>query len=514
MKGDRVLGAVIGVLLTLVSAASADVFNMGPGLTSLEFVRVGDPGNAGRPVGAVAYEYQIGKFEVTNAQYCEFLNAVARTADPFGLYSDKMATSEQGGIVREVPDGEYIYDFKSGYGNKPATYVSWLDGLRFANWLHNGQPTGPADASTTEDGAYTFTGPETAGARNEGAVVWLPSDHEWYKAAYYKSEGTVAGYWEYATQSSTPPIAEPPPGGGNSANYDYAVDGHHLTDAGAYAGSMSAYGTYDQNGSVWEWVEEAGVVRGGAYSYAAHDMSASHQDTANPGATLPHFGFRVATQPGPAEAEAGGPYTIGSGGTLRLDASETFGATEPTYQWDVNDDGTPETDAGSQSILDLPYSWLASLGLGPGEHTIHLLVTDALGWRGTDSSLLTIFTTGDANGDGYVDDDDLSLLLSNWTGAGGSGGTWATGDFDQDGGVSDDDLSLLLGNWTGPPPPGAAVPEPGTLALLTVGGVALIRRRHLRARAYQGSTGSMVLVGDRVRSLRTRKLLKPKGAEQ
>ncbi len=39
----------------------------------------------------------------------------------------------------------------------PVNFVSFWDGLRFANWLHNGQPTGAQGNSTTEDGAYTLT---------------------------------------------------------------------------------------------------------------------------------------------------------------------------------------------------------------------------------------------------------------------------------------------------------------------------------------------------------------------
>jgi len=94
---------VAAALLAAAGAAGADVFQMGPGLTSLEFVTVGDPGNAGVPCGAgadglgpdrvcgaVDYTYSIGKYEVTAGQYTEFLNAAART-DPYGLYTPAMA---------------------------------------------------------------------------------------------------------------------------------------------------------------------------------------------------------------------------------------------------------------------------------------------------------------------------------------------------------------------------------------------------------------------------------------
>jgi len=72
-------------------SAHADVFNMGGGDTNLQFIVVGNPGNVADPatggtLGSVGYTYQMGTYDVTTAQYCQFLNAVAKT-DTYGCYS-------------------------------------------------------------------------------------------------------------------------------------------------------------------------------------------------------------------------------------------------------------------------------------------------------------------------------------------------------------------------------------------------------------------------------------------
>ena len=78
---------------------------------------------------------------------------------------------------------------------------------------------------------------------------------------------------------------------------------------------------------------------------------------------------------------------------------------------------------------------------------------------------------GDADEDGDVEDDDLSLLLATWDQNAG----WGGGNFNGDDIVDDDDLSLLLANWTGVL--AGAVPEPLTIAVLAVGVLVLARRR-------------------------------------
>jgi len=87
----------------------------------------------------------------------------------------------------------------------------------------------------------------------------------------------------------------------------------------------------------------------------------------------------------------------------------------------------------------------------------------------------TIPDMGDADRDGDVDDDDLSLLLSTW-GPCDSPCFCCHGDLNGDYIVDDDDLSLLLANWTGPLGPGPiGIPEPATMVLLGLAAPMLLR---------------------------------------
>ncbi len=247
---------------------------------TFDWATVGNPGNAGELsgsgagglgpdaiVGAVANTYRISKTEVTNAQYTEFLNAVA-DADPNGLYNTSMGLGSEGGITRSGSSGSYTYAVKADsisngpggadgddytYGNKPVLWVSFFDAMRFTNWLENGQPTGAQGAGTTEAGVYSI-GSGLDEVRNPSATYFIPSEDEWYKAAYYdpnKSGG--AGYYDYPT--STDILANlnnslPSLDTGNSANFfDGGVfttgdSSFPLTDVGAYTASGSPYGTF------------------------------------------------------------------------------------------------------------------------------------------------------------------------------------------------------------------------------------------------------------------------------
>jgi hypothetical protein len=308
--------------VSLVSAASAAI--------NIETVPVGNPGNAadthGAGYGSVAYSYNIGKYEVTARQYTAFLTAVAAT-DTYGLYNTDMDTSVYPygcNIKRAGSAGNYTYSVASDWANRPVNLVSFGDAMRFANWLHNGQPTGAQGLNTTEDGAYYLNGATTndqlqAVTRKTGWQWAVTSKDEWYKAAYHKNDGNTGNYFDYPTGSDSVPSNDlTTPDGGNNANFyesGYTIGSpYYRTEVGEFELSESPYGTFDQGGNVWEWNEAidgvGGAFRGlcgGAFQDRSYDLhvevilhSVPTDEYNNLGQTSLHRGFRVSEVPEPA----------------------------------------------------------------------------------------------------------------------------------------------------------------------------------------------------------------------
>lgn len=330
----RLCGCALLVLACVHGAASAQsVFQMPVGQTSMQFSAIGYVGNApgvngwGEAVGAVGYQYQMGTFEVTNAQYARFLNSVAQS-DPNGLWASP-AGNAVGGINRAGSAGSYSYTLIAGRENSPIANVTWYDAARFVNWLHNGEGSG-----STESGVYTLTGPTShVGGRSANALFALPTEDEWYKAAYFQpaSEGGDAdNYWTYATGVNTMTALNTAADGINSRDSrgvywatqtatsptNQLPFKHPHRAVGSYTEGASFFGTFDQNGNVSEWTETFGVptdpnlprLRGGSWAtqtgsgFPDFNRSDSGLTGALATSQTNQTGFRIVSIPAPSAA--------------------------------------------------------------------------------------------------------------------------------------------------------------------------------------------------------------------
>ena len=426
---------------------------------TLNMVTVGDPGNPGYDLdgnGSIAATYEIGATEVTVADWVEFLNFADPDADnDKGLWGGAMQNNQYGGVTKNLGAAEGSrFEVQSGEGNHPINFVNLYDVMRFANWMNNGQ--GNAD---TEDGSYTLTGgkiptndtADTPIERNPGATWVIPNYNEWAKAAFYDSRDLIdggptdgGGWWSYANQSSTAPVAEAPPGGDNSANYDLVLNA--LSDVGAYTQSHSYYGTFDQNGNLMEWTDY--VSGGGDFASGPWRWKAGG-----------HFGGSSSFMSLNSHPNQGPSSAADSLGVRLIKLSAVSGPA-----CDLNGDSSCDT-ADIDTLA----------GSGP------TALNDWLAGAATENGFASAYLASDSDLDRDVDLGDYNTLASNFNPA-GSGAVFTQGDSDLDGDVDLSDYNTLAGSFN---PVGysgaAAVPEPVSLVLFSLGTVLVLSRRRRTA---------------------------------
>ena len=223
-------------VLALGTATQADVFNMGgtrdgdrlvDGLASLASCpcRLRDGyGNTDDDTGcgAVGYTYNIGKYEVTAGQYTEFLNAVARTRTPTGCTT--RACGRTPTAARSSGRGTFgqptRYSVAADWANRPVNYVI----LGRCGAVRQLAAQRPADG--TQGPRPPRTGRTTSTARRAMQPYWpvnrkadwkwaIPSEDEWYKAAYHRNDGDTGNYCDYPTSNNSDAeqrSAQPRPG--------------------------------------------------------------------------------------------------------------------------------------------------------------------------------------------------------------------------------------------------------------------------------------------------------------
>ena len=280
---------------------------------NISLVQVGSPNNAADPsstnsgttngYGAVLMPYQIGTYDVKASEYCAFLNAVAKKSDPHGLYNTNMTSDPDVACITRSGDAISGYTYVPIDGRKdfPITYVGWFAATRFCNWLENSQPTGDQTNGVTENGAFV------TGVPVQGAAWSLPTEDQWYKAAYYlpSTNNTLGKYCAFGTDSNDAAgnkweeavVA-------NRANYSlngvFTIQTQpRLTPVGSFKASASPWGAYDMAGEVNQWTstfDESGnkvIVRGGSWKSQTSDELKSTTRFTNPVIGSSTTGFRV-----------------------------------------------------------------------------------------------------------------------------------------------------------------------------------------------------------------------------
>jgi sulfatase modifying factor 1 len=291
------IGLAAMLFFTSMERALGDTFGGGASTFAIEFAAIGNPGNAAditgnpNPAGKVGYGYRIGQFEISE-QMIDKANALG------GL---DIAKDTRG------PD-------------KPATSVSWNEAARFVNWLNTSTGSTPAYKFAVQPGEVGYSANadielwtiSDAGYnpsnryRNSLARYFLPSAHEWYKAAYY--DPTSGVYYNYPTGSDNVPDGLDFAG---DPNFDAVfTDGipillpNDITNVGV----LSPYGTAGQGGNIWEWEETdsdlvndsssptARGVRGGHWLlFSSARLSSSDRLDGVPTLQSDTIGFRVAS---------------------------------------------------------------------------------------------------------------------------------------------------------------------------------------------------------------------------
>ena len=277
-------------LFSLAGRAQADTFGVTGTQFTINFVPIGNAGNANDTTGygGVSYNYNMA---VTDVSQTMLADAAALSGTNLG-----------GGAWS---------------GSQPAADVSWYQAAAFVNWLNTSQGyTAAYDltyAGNTPTGITLWTaGSEwTLGGtdyfRNANAHYFVPSENEWSKAAYYSPGGV---YYQYADGSNTPPTAVLSGTAAGTAVYTGTGVSPSAPAAVDQSGGLSPYGTQGQTGNVWQWAEtdysdptnssdSARVIRGGGWNDGSGALASSFRNGGGPSATFNGFGFRVASVPEP-----------------------------------------------------------------------------------------------------------------------------------------------------------------------------------------------------------------------
>jgi len=203
--------------------------------------------------------FMMGKYEVTNAQYVQFLNNADPTAQHWTSNME---------IDRFGDSGSYTYEVHDGRENYPIRYASFYDAEAYCTWL-SGQT---------------------------GLTYRLPNHHKWEKAAGW--DPVEQHYYIYGFHRDTIDCSWCNYHKGMSMCYGGPLPVGSFDGTGGKEDAESYYGCYDMSGNVWEWTSEVSgsyrVLRGGYWGDNAANCQVAYRYGSTPSNRYDYFGFRLA----------------------------------------------------------------------------------------------------------------------------------------------------------------------------------------------------------------------------
>jgi formylglycine-generating enzyme required for sulfatase activity len=449
------------------------------------------------PVHAVLVDaFFMGRFEITNQQYCDYLNSALPSGSIYLFsnvvygtengqgYCDTSASSSYSPIV--YSGGIFTVGTKDGRdrSDDPMVMVSWYGASAYCNWR---------SGEEGYESCYNLSTWEFDFSKNG---YRLPTEAEWEYAA---RGGNDSPYYRYPWGDSI---------GGSKANYWNSGDPYEAGDypwttpVGYYDGSQipagsdmaNGYGLYDMTGNVFEWCNDwydenyydvspydnptgpAGgtsrVFRGSGWVSLSNSCRVAIRGIRTPNFRIHSYGFRLALNFNPMDLDIALfvnnswmyqnlPTATASNLTANLlIIDDPGGNINYTYDWEfiLPDDVTiePSTIGGGESA-DTSWNFAApganepnGLSDSGGAFTVKVTVTgDDYGNTGTAEAQFGIALLGDVNNDTVIDVADRGIVNSFWRT--GSAGSFSLTDCDlnSDGSVDIADRGIANAVWRG-----------------------------------------------------------------
>jgi formylglycine-generating enzyme required for sulfatase activity len=274
-------------------------------------------------------QFYMGKYEITNGQYCAFLNSALKqgliTVDTFGVvyqagsgtnypYYWTYASSFYSQMEFSAGDEYFFVRMKNGrsMANDPVVCVSWYGAAAYSNWRSRQEDRESCYDLSTWVCDFTKSG------------YRLPTEAEWE----YAARGGLSGKrfpWGDTISHSQANYESPWSGGVPVKPYDVSpTEGYHpiwndgkepyTSPAGIFVAGSGNYGLYDITGNVREWCNDwydnygsrpqtdptgpetgtSRVLRGGSWYDWVFDCRVSSRNLSLPALVTSHSGFRIA----------------------------------------------------------------------------------------------------------------------------------------------------------------------------------------------------------------------------